>query len=88
MPSQTNNQGKGCTQNCLALRKSGVPCLAALSSLVCLTLASFALCASLLRTISGRLRRSMHNYFNSSRASPELVSDLDDYPGAVTRKCF
>jgi len=26
-----------------------------------------------LRTISGRLRRSIHNYFNSSRASPELV---------------
>jgi len=26
-----------------------------------------------LRAIFGRLRRSMHNYFNSSRASPDLV---------------
>ena len=37
--------------------------------------ARLRICSGLLtlRTISGRLRRSMHNYFNSSRASPELV---------------
>ena len=46
------------------------------------------ICSGLLRlrTISGGLRCSIHNYLSSSRVNLELVSGVDDYSGAATRK--